>query len=59
MEKFGLRNDYNSMSLDREEILLYLSLGKRTPQNESEKQMLKEIKEIHDRGLIVDIPFND
>ena len=59
MEKFGLRNDYNSMSLDREEILLYLSLGKRTPQNESEEQMLKEIKEIRKRGQIVDIPFND
>lgn len=59
MDTFGLRKDYNSMSLEKEEILLYLSLGKRTPQNESEEQMLKEIKEIRERGQIVDIPFND
>lgn len=47
------------MSLEKEEILLYLSLGKRTPQNESEEKMLNEIEEIREKGQIIDIPFND
>lgn len=58
MEDYEPITDYNSLSLDKERILLYLTLGKRIPQNESEKQMLKEIEEIREKGYIVEIPFN-
>jgi len=58
MEEYEAVTDYNSLSLDKERILLYLTLGKRIPQNESEKQMLKEIEEIREKGYIVEIPFN-
>lgn len=46
----------NSMERTLEEVTLYLSLGARTPQNEKEKKLLKEIKEIEKRGGTVYIP---
>lgn len=54
MEKF----DYNSPDLEPEQIYVYLTLGSRTPQNEEEKKLLKEIKKIKREGYVVDIPFN-
>ena len=49
---------YNSMDLEPETILVYLSNGRREPQTESEKIMLEEIKEIESKGYELDIPFN-
>lgn len=49
---------YNSPDLDDEEILNYLTQGRRTPQNAYERQLLKEINEIESRGGVVEIPFN-
>ena len=51
-------NKYNSPDLEPEQVLLYLSLGSRTPQNEYEKRLLKQIKEIRAKGQSVEIPFN-
>ncbi len=39
-----------------EKILLDLSLGRREPQNDYEKEMLRQIKEIEAKGGIVEIP---
>jgi hypothetical protein len=50
--------DTNSMDLEWDQILCYLALGSRTPQNESEKIILKQIKDIEAKGNTVDIPFN-
>ncbi len=49
---------YDSMDLDPEQVLLYLSMRKRKPQNESEERLLKEIREIEAKGRSVEIPFN-
>jgi hypothetical protein len=46
------------MDLDPEQILLYLSMRKRNPQNEDEEILLKEIREIESKGRSVEIPFN-
>ncbi|MBP7507447.1 MAG: hypothetical protein KA807_06490 [Prolixibacteraceae bacterium] len=54
VEKFH----YNSPDLDLEQIYVYLTLGSRTPQNEDEKKLLKEIKRIKKQGYTVEIPFN-
>lgn len=50
--------DPNSPDLELEQIYVYLTLGSRTPQNEDEKKLLKEIKKINKQGYEVDIPFN-
>lgn len=50
--------DPNSPDLDLEQIYVYLTLGSRTPQNEDEKKLLKEIKRIKKQGYTVEIPFN-
>ena len=44
------------MKRKHEEVTLYITLGARTPQNEKEKKLLKEIKEIEKRGGTVYIP---
>ncbi len=49
---------YDSMDLDPEQVLLYLSMRKRNPQNESEERLMKQIREIESRGRSVEIPFN-
>ncbi len=49
---------YDSMDLDPEQVLLYLSMRKRNPQNESEEIMMMEIREIESKGRSVEIPFN-
>lgn len=50
--------DPNSPDLELEQIYVYLTLGSRTPQNEDEKKLLKEIKRIKKQGYTVEIPFN-
>lgn len=50
--------DPNSPDLDLEQIYVYLTLGSRTPQNEDEQKLLKEIKRIKKEGHTVDILFN-
>ena len=49
---------YDSMDLDPEQVLLYLSMGRRNPQNEYEERLLKQIREIEAKGGSVKIPFN-
>ncbi len=49
---------YDSMDLDPEQVLLYLSMRKRNPQNEDEEILMKEIREIESKGRSVEIPFN-
>ena len=50
---------YNgSMDLEPEQVLLYLSMGRRKPQNEHEERLLKQIREIESKGRSVEIPFN-
>lgn len=53
-----VRPDYNSMDLEPDTIYAYLTLGSRTPQNDDEKELLKEIKKIKKEGYTVDIPSN-
>lgn len=50
--------DPNSPDLELEQIYVYLALGSRTPQNEDEKKLLKEIKRTKKQGYTVEIPFN-
>lgn len=50
--------DYNSMDLEPDTIYAYLTLGSRTPQNDDERELLREIKKIRKEGYIVDIPSN-
>lgn len=46
---------YNSMDTDIEQIQVYLMSGRRTPQNEKERQLLKEIREIEAKGRVVEV----
>jgi len=50
--------DYESMDLDIDQIQVYLMSGKRTPQNTKERQLLKEIREIEDKGRVVEVLSN-
>lgn len=52
------KRDYNSTDLEYEQIMVYLSLGFRTPQNEKEEELLKQIEEIHRKGRTMAIPSN-
>jgi hypothetical protein len=54
----GWRPDFNSMELSDEQILLYLSMGHRTPQTPEEEELLKEIRALRSRGYGIEIPFN-
>lgn len=49
---------YNSMDLEPEQILNYLAMGRRKPQNEQEERWLRDIKDIDARGNALDIPSN-
>ena len=49
---------YNSMDLDIDQIQVYLMSGRRTPQNEAEKRILKQIREIEAKGRVVEVPSN-
>jgi len=52
------KTDYNSMDFEPEQIYALLTLGKRTPQNDDERELLAEIKQIKKEGYTVDIPSN-
>lgn len=52
------RGNPNDPNLDDEKILLFLSQGKRTPQNEYEKRLLSEIEKAKETGKIIEIPSN-
>jgi hypothetical protein len=49
---------YDSMDLDYDQIMLYLEMGKRKPQNKDEEELLEQIRDIGRRGRSVEIPFN-
>lgn len=50
------RPDYNSMDLEKETIMVYLTLGARTHRNDDERELLKEINQIKKDGYTVGIP---
>ncbi len=50
--------DYDSPDLDPEQVYAYLTLGIRTPHNDYERELLKEINRIKRDGFMVDIPSN-
>lgn len=50
-----LEHDYNREGISYDLKTLYLRDGRRTPQNESEKQLLAEIKEIEGRGGTIEV----
>ena len=54
----GKKPDYNSMDLEYETIYAYLTMGWRTPQNDDERELAREIKKIRKEGYTVDIPSN-
>ena len=51
-----MAKDPNSPDLEYDQIMVYLNLGSRTPQNEKEERLLKQIREIEAKGHIVWIP---
>ena len=48
---------FNSDDLEVGVIALKLQSGERTPKNEDEREILKEIRELEAQGKFVDIPF--
>lgn len=52
------RGNPNDPNLDDEKVLLFLSQGKRIPQNDYEKELLAEIEEIKAAGKELEIPSN-
>jgi len=50
--------DYDSMDLDIDQIPVFLMSGKRTHQNPKERQLLKEIREIEEKGRVVEVLSN-
>ncbi|MDD3404951.1 MAG: hypothetical protein PHH23_01615 [Paludibacteraceae bacterium] len=49
---------YNSMDLDDDLIGLYLTLGRRKPQNDYERELLAEIQKMKAEGVGIEFPFN-
>jgi hypothetical protein len=50
--------DPNSLDLDPDQVLCYLSLGSREPQNDYERRVLADVREAEAKGYIIEIPFN-
>ena len=50
--------DYDSLDLDIEDIQVYLMSGKRAPQNSNERELLKQIREIEEKGRVVEVLSN-
>lgn len=48
----------NSKDLDPDKVGVYLQLGKRTPQNDYEKRLLAEIRELEKQGKPIEFDFN-
>ena len=49
---------YNSPDLDSYRVMLYLHSGARTPQNDFERSLLKEMRDIEVSGKQVDFSEN-
>jgi len=48
----------NSPDLDTYEVMLYLHAGTRTPQNDFERHLLQEMRDIEARGEMIDFSEN-
>lgn len=48
----------NDPNLDPDIIGVLLERGRRTPQNDHERSLLKEINELKAKGLAIEFPFN-
>ncbi|WP_133583354.1 hypothetical protein [Sphingobacterium yanglingense] len=48
----------NDPNLDPDIIGVLLERGQRTPQNDHERSLLKEINEMKAKGLSIEFPFN-
>ena len=55
MKTVPLEHDYNRKDISYDIITLYLRDGRRTPQNESEKRLLAEIKKIENEGGTIEV----
>ena len=55
MKTVPLEHDYNRKDISYDLITLYLRDGRRTPQNESEKRLLAEIKKIENEGGTIEV----
>ena len=49
---------FNSPDLDDYRVMIYLHSGNRKPQNEYERRLLQEMKDIEARGEIIDFSEN-
>lgn len=57
-EKYQIDTDFPIERLEgTQRIILDLALSTRKPQNEKERELLKEIKEIENKGYMIDFPF--
>jgi hypothetical protein len=52
------RIDPNSPDLEPEQVLIYLQLGYRKPQNEYKETLLRQIREGEAKGYVLEIPSN-
>lgn len=48
----------NSSDLDPDIVGVMLATGRRTPQNDYEKRLLAEIKQMKKDGVAIEFPFN-
>ena len=58
MERDMTRYNVPPEELEPEQVYLYLTMGWREPQNEYEKRLLNDIREIRRKGYEVYIPHN-
>lgn len=52
------KTDPNATDLDPDQVLCYLAIGSREPQNEMEQSWLDGVREAEAKGYIIEIPFN-
>lgn len=58
-KRYNSYEDYcNSNDLDADIVGVMLTTGRRTPQNEYEKRLLKEIERMKKEGKAIEFPFN-
>ena len=55
MKTKPLEKNYNRKDISYDLIALYLRDGRRIPQNESEKELLSEIKKIEKEGGTIEV----
>jgi len=52
-------NDKNNSSIgEMERLMLDLAFGKKQPENEFEKRLIEQMKQIEKEGGIVEIPYD-